>query len=690
MSSKLQKAASSLVPAGSKFSIKPASLKKFSLDQLLHNYRLMLTSRRLDEKMLNLLKQGRGFFHIGGSGHECVQLALAEHMQKGKDWSMCYYRDMAYALGMGMTPRQLLSAHLSKVTDTSYGKQMPSHFNSKDLRIVSVSSALGNQFLTALGLAQGSQQLDAKEVVYVSTGDGGTSEGVFFEMVNWATRVKAPLVMVVQDNKFAISVPVDEQTSNSSISKSIQGFDNLTILEIDGTDWLQSWAAAEKAVEHARSGKGPVLIHAHVVRLLPHSSSDDHRKYRSEEELERDMLHDPILKMEEYISMLDVAGTIDFDEIKAEVRQHIDEDTNWCLEQDDPKPEDAMLHVYSENQVDFEYYKEEPLGEPIVIVDAINHAIAEEMERNEKVIVFGEDVAGGKGGVFTATRGLTDRFGEHRCYNSPIAEASIIGTATGLAIQGFKPVVEIQFGDYIWPAVQEIRNQVAPLRYRSHNHFSNPMVIRVPVGGYIHGGLCHSQNIETYFAHMPGLKVVMPSNAADAKGLLKTAIRSDDPVMFLEHKSLYRQGFARMPEPGPEYLVPIGKANIVREGLHATIITYGALVQKAVTAAREWSQQGVEIEVIDLRSLMPLDTDTILESVVKTGRALVFYEDYEFLGYGSEVAAIIAEKAFTALDAPVMRLAGKFTPIPFAAPMEDFVLPNDEKLKDSIQKLLDF
>lgn len=690
MSSKLQKAASSLVPAGSKFSIKPASLKKFSLDQLLHNYRLMLTSRRLDEKMLNLLKQGRGFFHIGGSGHECVQLALAEHMQKGKDWSMCYYRDMAYALGMGMTPRQLLSAHLSKVTDTSHGKQMPSHFNSKDLRIVSVSSALGNQFLTALGLAQGSQQLDAKEVVYVSTGDGGTSEGVFFEMVNWATRVKAPLVMVVQDNKFAISVPVDEQTSNSSISKSIQGFDNLTILEIDGTDWLQSWAAAEKAVEHARSGKGPVLIHAHVVRLLPHSSSDDHRKYRSEEELERDMLHDPILKMEEYISMLDVAGTIDFDQIKAEVRQHIDEDTNWCLEQDDPKPEDAMLHVYSENQVDFEYYKEEPLGEPIVIVDAINHAIAEEMERNEKVIVFGEDVAGGKGGVFTATRGLTDRFGEHRCYNSPIAEASIIGTATGLAIQGFKPVVEIQFGDYIWPAVQEIRNQVAPLRYRSHNHFSNPMVIRVPVGGYIHGGLCHSQNIETYFAHMPGLKVVMPSNAADAKGLLKTAIRSDDPVMFLEHKSLYRQGFARMPEPGPEYLVPIGKANIVREGRHATIITYGALVQKAVMAAREWSQQGVEIEVIDLRSLMPLDTDTILESVVKTGRALVFYEDYEFLGYGSEVAAIIAEKAFTALDAPVMRLAGKFAPIPFAAPMEDFVLPNDEKLKDSIQKLLDF
>ena len=690
MSIKLQNAVESLVPAGSKFTVKSAALKKFSLDHLVGIYRLMLKSRRLDEKMLNLLKQGKGFFHIGGAGHECIQLALAEQMQKGKDWSMCYYRDMAYALGMGMTPRQLLSAHLSKVTDTSHGKQMPSHFNSKELRIVSVSSALGNQFLPALGLAQGAQFLEKDEVVYVSTGEGGTSEGVFFEMVNWATRVKAPLVMVVQDNKFAISVPVEDQTSNASISKSLQGFENLTIFEVDGTDWLQSWAAAEKAVQLARTGKGPVLIHAHVVRLLPHSSSDDHRKYRTEQELELDRQHDPISKMEEYISLLDVAGSVVFDQIKLEVRQQIDDDTNWCLEQEDPKPEDGIRYVFSEKELDLAYHTAEPLGEPVVVVDAINHAMAEEMERDSKVIVFGQDVAGGKGGVFTATRGLTERFGEDRCYNSPIAEASIVGTAVGLSIQGLKPVIEIQFGDYIWPAMQEIRNQLATLRFRSHNHFSAPMVIRVPVGGYIHGGLCHSQNIETFFGHIPGIKIVMPSNASDAKGLLKTAIRSDDPVMFLEHKSLYRQGFARSPEPSSEYLVPIGKANVVREGHHMTVVTYGALVQKAMNAAREWSQKGVEIEVIDLRTLVPLDTQTVLDSVAISGRTLVFYEDVEFLGYGAEVAAMVAEKAFSRLDAPVMRLAGKFAPVPFATTMEDFVLPNDAKLKEAIQTLLDY
>lgn len=690
MSNKLQHAVESLVPDGSRFRIKPVSLKKFSLDQLLRIYRLMLTSRRLDDKMLNLLKQGRGYFHIGGSGHECIQLAVAEQLQKGKDWALCYYRDMAFALGMGMSSKQLLSAHLSKVTDTSHGKQMPSHFNSSELRIVSVSSALGTQFLPALGLAQGSQFLDAGEVVYVSTGDGGTSEGVFFEMINWASRVKAPLVIVVQDNKYAISVRVEEQTSNASISKSLQGFENLTIMEVDGTDWLESVAAAEKAVAHARSGKGPVLIHAHVVRLLPHSSSDDQKKYRSDLELEADRLHDPILKMEAHISELDLAAKIDFDKEKQAVRELIDEETNWCLQQEDPKPEDAVRFVYSEKELNLSYDLAGTPGEPIVMVDAINHAMAEEMERDEKVVVFGQDVAGNKGGVFTATRGLTDRFGAHRCYNSPIAEASIIGTAAGLAIQGFKPVVEIQFGDYIWPAMQEFRNQVSTLRYRSHNHFSSPMVVRVPIGGYIHGGLCHSQNIETFFGHMPGLKIVMPSTAADAKGLLKTAIRSDDPILFLEHKSLYRQGFARSPEPGSDYLVPIGVAKMVKTGTDATIITYGALVQKAINAAKEWMAKGVDIEVIDLRTLLPLDTETILTSVRKTGRVLVFHEDVEFLGFGAEIAAMIAEKAFTALDAPVMRLAGAFSPVPFAGIMEDYVLPNDEKLRNALQQLIDY
>ncbi len=690
MSVKTRKKTASLVPSGSAYKIRSASIKKFSADELKQVYRNMLISRRLDDKMLLLLKQGRGFFHIGGSGHEAIQLAAAMAMEEGKDWSFPYYRDMAFSLGMGLTARELLSAHLSKVTDLSGGRQMPSHFNNREKRVVSVSSALGANFLPGLGTAQGAKKLGKDEVVYISSGDGGTSEGSFFEMMNWACRDKAPAIIVVQDNKYAISVPVKDQTSHASISKTVSGFDNLEIFEVDGTDFFHSYAAMEKAVERARNGDGPTLIHAHVVRLLPHSSSDDHRKYRTEEELETDKEHDPIKKLAEKLIDAGYATETELDLLKDEVKDFVDDETKWCLEQDDPAPEDALKYVLSEEPLDFEYEKSEPSGEPIVIVDAINHAMAEEMERDEKVIVFGEDVAGGKGGVFTATRGLTDRFGYDRCYNAPIAEASIVGTACGLALQGYKPVIEIQFGDYIWPAMQQLKNQVPTLRYRSNNQFSCGMVIRVPIGGYIHGGLCHSQNIEAIFGHIPGFRIVMPSNAADAKGLLKTAIRCDDPVLFLEHKALYRQGFARRPEPDADYLVPFGKAKILREGSDLTIVTYGGLVQKALNAAKEYAKEGVEIEVIDLRSLLPLDSETILESVAKTNRVLVLYEDQEFIGLGSEISAQIADKAFSHLDAPVGRVAAKFAPIPFAAPLEDYVLPNDKDIRSGIQRLLDF
>lgn len=679
-----------LGPVSSPYAIKPTPLKKLKKEHLLEVYRTMHVSRRLDEKMLILLKQNKGFFHIGCSGHEAIQLAAASSMRVGHDWSAPYYRDMSLALGLGMTAKDLLSAHLSRVTDTSHGKQMPSHFNSREKRIFTVSSALGANFLPALGLAQGAMQKGADEIVYVSSGDGGTSEGFFFEMLNWATREKAPLVVVVQDNKYAISVPVSEQTSNHSISKTVAGFQDLKIIEVDGTDYFEAHAAMQAAIRHARSGKGCALVHAHVVRLLPHSSSDDHRKYRSQEELDRDAEHDPIRKLGEALIEAGFATQTDLNLVKEEVRRQVDEDTDWVLGQDEPKPEDGLRFVYSEKDLGLAYETEVPSGEPIVMVDAINHAMAEEMARDQRVLVFGEDVAGGKGGVFTATRGLTDQFGARRCYNTPIAEASIIGTACGLSVQGFKPVVEIQFGDYIWPAMQQLRNQVPTLRYRSHNQFGCPMVIRVPIGGYIHGGLCHSQNIEAFFSHIPGYKIVMPSNAADAKGLLKTAIRSDDPVMFLEHKSLYRQGFAKSPEPGPDYLVEIGKAKVVREGASASIITYGAMVQKALMAAREWTKEGVDLEVIDLRTLYPLDSDTILTSVRKTGRVLVLYEDVEFLGFGAEIAAQIADKAFTWLDAPVKRVAGKYSYIPFAAPMEDHVLPNDADIRAALTELLRF
>lgn len=685
MSEKTLMKAGALVPATSKYKIRSASIKNFSKDELLEVYRTMHISRRLDDKMLILLKQGKGFFHIGCSGHEAIQMAAAKCMTPGKDWALPYYRDMSLALGLGMTSKDLLSAHLSRVTDTSYGKQMPSHFNSSELRIVSVSSALGAQYLPSLGVAQGTMRKGSDEVTYVSMGDGGTSQGSFFEMLNWATRIKAPLIMVVQDNKYAISVPVTEQTSNHSISKSVSGFGNLQIFEVDGTDYFNSYAAMQAAVKRARAGEGPSLVHAHVVRLLPHSSSDDHRKYRDAEELEIDKLSDPILKLGEKLIENGIATETELEIIKEEVRKQIDADTEWVLTQDEPKPEDGVRFMYSEKDLGLEYEKTEPSGDQIVMVDAINHAIDEEMARDEKVIVFGEDVAGGKGGVFTATRGLTEKYGVDRCYNSPLAEASIIGTACGLSIQGYKPVVEIQFGDYIWPAMQQLRNQVPSLRFRSHNHFSSPMVIRVPIGGYINGGLCHSQNIESIFGHIPGYKICMPSTAADAKGLLKTAIRSDDPVLFLEHKALYRQGFARSPEPDSEYLIEFGKGKMIKEGNDLTIVTYGALVQKCHVIAKDYSKMGYEIEVIDLRSIVPLDTEMILNSVKKTNRVLVVHEDLEFIGLGAEISAQITEMAFEHLDAPIRRVAAKYSYIPFADPMEKYVLPTDTDIREAVE-----
>ena len=680
----------SLVRNNSEFRIRSAPISSYEKEELLGVYRNMLLVRRLDEKMLILLKQGRGHFHIGCAGHEAIQLAAAKALEKKKDWAFPYYRDHAFSVGFGLTSREILSSHLSKVTDPSGGRQMPSHFNSREHHIVSASSAIGANFLPGLGLAQASMYRGADEVTYISTGEGGTSQGVFFELLNWATRCKAPVVIVIQDNKYAISVRVDEQTSNKSISKTVRGFENLEILEVDGTDFFNSHAAMKKAVERARKGEGPTLVHAHVVRLVPHSSSDDQKKYRDSNDLENDLRHDPLVKLRQRLLASEMATEQELDELAAEVRDQVEKDTEWCLKQDDPSPEEALKHVLSENPPELEYEKSVPSGSPIVMVDAINHALKEEMERDDSIVVFGEDVAGGKGGVFTATRGLTEQFGSHRCYNSPLSEASILGTACGLAIHGIKPVAEIQFGDYIWPAMEMLKNQIDSLRYRSNNHFSCPMVIRVPIGGYIHGGLCHSQNIEATFAHFPGFMVVMPSNAADAKGMLKTAIRSDDPILFLEHKGLYRQGFARRPEPGSDYLVPLGKAALAREGRHLTVVSWGALVQKALTVAREFAEKGVEIEVIDIRSMLPLDTDTILESVSKTNRVLVLHEDQEFMGFGAEIVAQIADKAFEHLDAPVKRVAARFSPIPFAPALEEFVLPQNEDIRVAIQELIHY
>lgn len=673
-------------------SIEQLTPADFDNETLLGIYRTMLVARRLDEKMITLLKQGKGFFHIGCAGHEAAQAALAYFSRPGYDWFVPYYRDLCTALSLGMTSKDMLLAHLAKADDpNSGGRQMAEHFSSKALNIITTSSSVGAQYLPALGAAMAMQRSKQDGYVYVSSGDGATSQGDFHEALNWATRIKAPVLFFVQDNKYAISVPVSEQTAGGSAYKFGAGYEGIVRARVDGTDFFKTVSVAKAAINHMRLGKGPVLLVADVVRLLPHSSSDNHTKYRTPEELEEDRRIDPIARFE--LSLIE-AGMLTEAQINAmrkEVKEQIDQETVWAESQADPAPETATQHVYFEGELELEYEQTEPNGPPIVMVDAINHALHEEMQRNDSVIVYGEDVAGGKGGVFTATRNLTANFGPERCFNSPLAEASIIGTAVGFSAAGYKPVVEIQFADYIWPALQQIRSQMSTFRYRSNGEWGCPMVIRVPCGGYIHGGLCHSQSIEAIFGHMPGIKIVMPSNAIDAKGLLKTAIRMEDPVIFLEHKALYRASQARTPEPDADYLTPFGKAKIVKEGADLTIVTYGMMVHKSLAAAKSIEKNsGVSIEVIDLRSIVPLDSETILSSVRKTNRVLVVYEDHEFLGFGAEISAQIADKAFEALDAPVRRVAGAFSPTPFADPLERAVLPQDKWIMDGIREVLDY
>ena len=673
------------------FDVRPVGPADFDAEEMLGIYRTMLTSRRLDEKMLTLLKQGKGFFHIGCAGHEATQAAIGSLSRAGEDWFSMYYRDLMMYLMLGGTEREVMLHHMAKADDpNSAGRQMSEHFGNKERNILTISSSVGAQFLPAVGTAMALQRDGKDAYVYCSCGDGATSQGDFHEALNWAARAAAPVLFVVQDNGYAISVPVRDQTAGGSAYKLARGYEGLARIKVDGTDFFQTYAAAKAAIEHIRAGKGPVCLVADLVRLLPHSSSDNHTKYRTPEELEAEKREDPILQMEGRLIEAGILAKDDIERIRKEVQKSVDEAAKWANEQADPEPSTAMDHVLYEGDLGLEFEASEPNGEPVVMVDAINHALQEEMERNEKVIVYGEDVAGGKGGVFTATRELTAKFGPDRCFNAPLAEASIIGTAVGFASAGFKPVVEIQFGDYIWPALQMLRNQVASYRYRSNGEWGCPMVIRVPVGGYIHGGLCHSQNIEAFFAHMPGFQIALPSTAADAKGLLKTAIRMEDPVLFMEHKALYRSAAARSPEPDQDYLLPFGKARIVREGTDLTIVTYGMMVHKSVNVARILEKEGISVEIIDLRTLLPVDMDTVLESVLKTNRALVVYEDHEFLGYGSELAAQISDRAFEHLDAPVRRLAGKFAPIAFADPLERELLPQDEDVLNAIREVLDY
>ena len=666
-----------------------ARLHGFTKKQILDIYSKMALSRRLDEKMLILLKQGKSFFHIGASGHEAAQLAAASAMRPGEDWAYPYYRDAAFCIGLGMTSREQLLCFLAKADDpNSGGRQMPQHYGHKALRIVSQSSPTGTQFLQAVGCAMAQKMEKTKDVVYVSAGEGTTSQGDFHEALNWSSNTKAPVIFHIQDNKYAISTHKSEQTADS-IYAMTAGYKNLSRYDVNGTDYFETNLAFKQAVERARKGKGPSLIVSNVVRLLPHSSSDDQRKYRTEDDLAEDRKRDPLTVLKDQCIQDKIISKKEFEKVRNEIETQVDSDAEWADAQDHPDVDTVLEHIYSvDTAVD------EPeinaIAEKIVIVDAINHALKEEMVHNDKMVIYGQDIADPKGGVFTATKGLSDDFGSDRVFNSPLAESSIVGTAIGMAVAGYKPVVEIQFGDYIWTAMMQIRNELATMRYRSNNDWACPVVIRVPVGGYIHGALYHSQSIDGFFIHIPGIYLAYPSNAADAKGLLKMACRMNDPVIFMEHKGLYRQGYATTEEPGEDYVLPFGKVRVVAEGEELTIITWGAMVQKSLEAVTELGLQEGTIEIIDLRTLNPLDLVSIETSLKKTGKALVIYEDNLTNGPGAEISALIADRYFEFLDGPVRRVATKDSPVPYNWFLEEKVLPQTSDVAEAIKELLEY
>jgi len=687
-----------------------------SREQLVGAYRTMFLSRRLDDKEIQLKASSKIFFQISGAGHEAILTAAGFVFKPAYDWFYTYYRDRALCLSLGMTGEEMLLSAVGAASDpNSGGRQMPSHWGHKKLNIVSSSSPTGTQFLQAVGSAEATLRakllnitdgFQKDEVVFCSTGDGTTSEGEFWESLNSACNLKLPIVYLVEDNGYAISVPVEVNTAGGSISKLVASFPGLHIQEVDGCDLLASYEAVQKAVAYARQRKGPALIHAHVIRPYSHSLSDQETKYRLPDERAADAARDPLTHYPAWLISEGYATADDIAKIQAEVEAEVLAATDVALAAEQPGPETIYNYVYSPD-VDptSEHFDTEDdpqfSGNETTMVDLLNACMKDEMRRDPKILIFGEDVADasregvletlkGKGGVFTVTLGLQKEFGSARVYNSPLAEATIVGRAIGLALRGFKPVVEVQFFDYIWPAYMQLRDELATMRWRSNNDFSAGLVVRVTYGGYIRGAIYHSQTGASIFTHCPGLRVVCPATALDANGLLRTAIRCDDPVIFLEHKHLYRQTYNKAAYPGPNFMIPFGKAKVVREGTDVTIVTYGATVQRAFAAANQLADTGLSAEVIDLRTLSPWDQETVFESVKKTNRAIVLYEDSISWGYGAEIAARIADDCFPWLDAPVKRVASTDTFVGYAPRLEDAILPQIADIKQACEEIVKF
>jgi 2-oxoisovalerate dehydrogenase E1 component len=691
--------------AGADVSALPTRLGR---EDLIRAFRIMYLSRRIDDREILLKRQNKIFFQISGAGHEAISAAAGFAMRPAHDWFYLYYRDRACSLALGVTAEEMLQQAVGAEADpASGGRQMPSHWGSKRLNIVSTSSPTGTQFLQAVGCADASRRLDAASdaITLVTTGDGATSEGEFWESLNIACLERLAIVYLVEDNGYAISVPVEKQTAGGDISKLVSGFPSLNVFRCDGTDFVASYATMTEAVEHCRRERSPVLVHATCIRPYSHSLSDDEKLYKTKAERAGEASRDHIVKFPAWLVNEGILDSHSLELITHEVDLEVQEATDRALKAAPPPKGSALRYLYSDRidptSADFDV---EPhfSGAPRTMVDAINLTLHEEMRRNDRMVVFGEDVADasrevnlsevkGKGGVFKATQGLQIVYGPNRCFNSPLAEAGIVGRAIGMATRGMKPVPEIQFLDYIWPAYMQIRDELATMRWRSNNVYSAPVVIRVPIGGYLNGGaIYHSQSGEVLFTHIPGLRVIFPSNALDACGLLRTAIRSDDPVLFLEHKRLYREPYNRSPHPGPDYTIPFGKARIAKTGANLTILTYGALVQKSMQAVLQVEQRraGTTIEVIDLRSLSPYDWEAIRASVSKTNRVMIVHEDCLSWGYGAEISARIANELFSSLDAPIGRVAALDTWVGYHPQLENEILPQVENIVQEADRIL--
>jgi 2-oxoisovalerate dehydrogenase E1 component len=683
----------------------------FPVAELIEDFRLACVSRAIDDREINMQKQSRVFFQISGAGHEAIGLALARLLRPGYDWFFPYYRDQALALGLGVTPTEILMQAVGSVEDpSSAGRQMPSHWGKREINLVTESSATGSQCIPAVGCAEAARYIVRRphlpgcvaygdELTYVSLGEGACSEGEFWESLNSACNLHLPVLYVVPDNGFAISVPATDQHP-APVAELVAGFRGLDVQRLDGTDYFAVRTVAREIIERIRAGVGPALIHADVVRPYSHSAADTQSKYRSVDELAAERARDPIDRLEAELVSGGVLSPEGAAEVRAEAKELVAKASAEALAARRPDPARITEQVYvlpavAAPPATYEGGDEVPMGE------AIRRTLHEVMAADERVRVFGEDVADareavlanveGKGGVFGTTHGLQREFGQGRCFNTPLSEANIIGRAVGQGLRGLRPAPEIQFFDYIWPAMTQIKTEAATIRWRSNGSFTCPMVMRVPIGGYLTGGaIWHSQCGESIFAHVPGLLIAFPSRARDAAGLLRYAFQCEDPVMFLEHKHLLRQPYTVDAFPPSDYVIPFGVGDIRRPGDDITIVSWGATVEKSLQAAGRAADEGYEAEVVDLRTISPWDRDIVAESVARTHRLLVVHEDVMTAGFGAEVAAWAAEHCFTELDAPVRRVAALDTHVAYEPTLEDAILPQVDDIYAALVDLCTF